>query len=376
MRDRDRGMAVQDLLDRAVAAGLSLGLVGLAVLRDGGGRAWCAGRLRVGGPPADPHALYDLASLTKPLATGTLLVLAMRDGLELRAPLGEFLPELHGSPWAEVSLEACATHTAGFPAWAPLYGGGGGHRDAYLETLADISPVAPPGSRVEYSCLGFIALGLVLERGFGASLGAVFAELVASPLGLDNELLFVPGAATVTAAGQRRWGVEEAKLAELALPVSPPSARPGTVPCDDGNARGLGGEAGNAGLFGTAAAVASLAAEYLPGGGVLLTGEEADLATRCRTDSMAHRRSLGWQLAGTPGCSAGPSLSSGAVGHTGFTGTSLWLDGLAGAVLVLLSNRLHPGGRTPDLHPLRRRFHTLALATLGCSGRRDPVDQP
>ena len=376
MSGRNREAAVQDLLDRAVKAGLAPGLVGLAVLRDGGGRAWCAGHLWVGGPPVDPHALYDLASLTKPLATGTLLVLAMRDGLELQAPLAEFLPELHGSPWAEVSLEACATHTAGFPPWAPLYGDGASHRDAYLKALAGTSPAAPPGTRVEYSCLGFIALGLVLERGFGASLGALFAELVASPLELDGELLFAPRLETVTAAGQGKWTVEKAKLAELALPGCPPPARPGTVPCDDGNARGLGGEAGNAGLFGTAAAVASLAAEYLPGGGILLTGEEASLATRCRTGSMPHRRSLGWQLAGTPGCSAGPSLPASAAGHTGFTGTSLWLDGVSGTMLVLLANRLHPGGRTPDLHPLRRRFHSLAMASLGLPGKRERAGQP
>jgi len=136
------------------------------------------------------------------------------------------------------------------------------------------------------------------------------------------------------------------------------------VPCDDGNTRGLGGAAGNAGLFGTAAAVAALASEYLPGGGELVTGEEASLATAALTPGLEQLRGIGWQLAATPGCSAGPALAGSSFGHTGFSGTSAWVDAEAGAVLVLLANRLHPGGRTPDLHPLRRRFHALAVAAL------------
>jgi CubicO group peptidase (beta-lactamase class C family) len=140
------------------------------------------------------------------------------------------------------------------------------------------------------------------------------------------------------------------------------------VPCDDGNARGLGGAAGNAGLFGTAAAVARLAAEYLPGGGVLLTAEEAAFATACRTEGLEQARGLGWQLAASPGCSAGPSLAAEAFGHTGFSGVSVWVDPSSRAALVLLGNRLHPGGRTADLHPMRRRYHTLAIDALDRSG--------
>jgi len=355
---------VEILLGRVVAAGIAPGCVGLAGRRSGGGRAWCAGRLAFGGEPVTPQALYDLASLTKPLVTTTLLLLALREGVELESPLGEFLPELSGSPWAGVSLAQCATHTAGFPAWTPLYAGGRRNREGYLEALVSVEPLAPAGERLEYSCLGFLALGVVLERGFGAPLGTLFAELVAEPLGVQEELVFRPQIGVQVAGGERDWLVEAAMLAQREIPAEPPPAASGTAPCGDGNARGLGGEGGNAGLFGTAAAVAALAMEYLPGGGELLTADEAAQATRCWTPGLSQARGLGWQLAATPGCSAGPALPPEAFGHVGFTGTSVWIDGSRELVAVLLTNRLHPGGRQPDLHPLRRRFNALAVTTL------------
>ena len=359
--------AVGALLSRAVGAGLASRWVALAA-RGGGGMCWCEAAAGTAGG-ADVDLRFDLASLTKPLATATLLLLARRDGLDLEATLADLLPELAGSPWGDVTLVQCATHTAGFPAWAPLYADGARDRDGYLAALRRVLPARPPGTAVEYSCLGFVALGLVLERAGGAGLDALFAELVAEPLGVADELGLAPAADAAVAEGEARWWVEEALLAARGIGTAPPAAAAGSVPCDDGNARGLGGVAGNAGVFGTAAAVARLAAEYLPGGGELLDAAEAELATRNRTDGLGQARGLGWQLASTPGCSAGPALSPSAFGHTGFTGVSVWADPGTGGVLVLLGNRLHPGGRTPDLHPLRRRFHALAVAALGAPAR-------
>jgi CubicO group peptidase (beta-lactamase class C family) len=355
---------VAGLLESAVRAGLAPGFVALAVRAGGGGLSWFVGRRAVGGGPLDADTRFDLASLTKPLATTTLLLLARRDGIGLDARLGDLLPELASSPWREVTVAQCAGHTGGFPAWEPLYAAGGPGREAYLEALARLEPIAPAGERCVYSCPGFVALGLALERAAGADLATLFRELVAVPLGVADELLFAPPAGTPAAGGQREPFVERRLLAERGLAAPVPEAAAETVPCDDGNARGLGGAAGNAGLFGTAAAVAAVAAEYLPGGGELVTAEEAELATAELTGGLEQSRGVGWQRAATAGCSAGPALAPSSFGHTGFTGTSAWVDPVAGAVLVLLSHRLHPGGRTPDLHPLRRRFHALALAAL------------
>jgi CubicO group peptidase (beta-lactamase class C family) len=359
---------VAELLGRAVRAGLAVGWVALAVREGEAGLCWCAGRRGVGDEPVEADLRYDLASLTKPLASATLLLLARRDGLDLETPLADLLPELADSVWGGVTLLQCSTHTAGFPAWVPLYAFHGASREGYLQALCELAQTSPAGTRVEYSCPGFIALGLALERAGGADLTTLFAELVAGPLELGAELAFAPRAATPVAAGETRWRVEEQLLAERGLAAVPPAGNGGVVACGDGNARGLGGAAGNAGLFGTAAAVARLAAEYLPGGGELLTIEEAALATAARTDGLEQSRGIGWQLAATPGCSAGGALPPHAFGHTGFSGTSVWVDPDSRAVYVLLGNRLHPGGLTPDLHPLRRRFHLLSARTLRETG--------
>ncbi len=353
-------LAVATLLGRAVRAGLALGWVGLAAHDSGGGLCWCAGSRDLASGPVEPDLRYDLASLTKPLATATLLLLARRDGLDLAAPVAEAVPELAASRFRDVTFLQCATHTAGLPSWAPLYAGAAPSRESYVDAVVALDPVARPGRRVEYSCPGFVLLGIALERAGGADLATLFVELVAEPLGLADELGYAPAVGTAVGGGERRWFVESRLLAERGLGGPPPPAAEGTVPCDDGNARGLGGVAGNAGLFGTAAAVARLAAEFLPGGGELLTAAEAELATRCWTSGLEQARGMGWQLASTPGCSAGPALPADAFGHSGFTGVSLWVDPVMRRTYVLLGNRLCPGGRTPDLHPLRRRFHAAA----------------
>lgn len=359
-----REREVAQLLERAVAAGCAPGWSALASWEGEGGVAWVAGQVAVGGGPMAVDVRFDLASLTKPLATTTLTLLACRDGLDLDVPLGDALPELAASPWREARVWHCLTHTAGFPAWAPLYALGPASAEGYLDSLCRLEPVAPPGARVEYSCVGFIVLGILLERGFGLPLREAFAELVAQPLGIADEVGFAPPCETPVAAGQQVPAVERRLLAERGMAVDPPPALSGVHSCDDGNARALGGAAGNAGLFGTAAAVARLAAEYVPGGRELLSAQEVELACRCWTAGLEQARGLGWQLAATPGCSAGPALPPDAVGHTGFTGTSLWVDRQRARIYVLLANRLHPGGRTPDLHPVRRRFHWLAAQVV------------
>jgi CubicO group peptidase (beta-lactamase class C family) len=240
-REESGSDQVATLLRRAGGAGLAVGRVGLAVRAGGHGRCWCSGVTESGGAPVGADLRFDLASLTKPLAAATLLLLARRDGLDLDAPISEVLFELAGSPWQDVTFLQCATHTAGFPVWAPLYALGPATREGYLESLRGIRPEAPPGAMVEYSCLGFIAIGIALERGGGADLPTLFREMVAEPLGIADELGFAPRVCTPVAAGETSWFVETRLLAERRLEGSPPPAVDGVVPCDDGNTRALGG---------------------------------------------------------------------------------------------------------------------------------------
>ncbi len=353
--------AVNALLGRAVGAGLTPGAVA-AWGRGSSPEVVGVGRTAVGEAPAgDPRSSwYDLASLTKPLVVTTLCLLARRRGeLDLDVPLQDLLEETRGRALGRVTVAELLTHTAGLPDWLPLYALTSNPREVAAVLAA--RPLEAHGQPpVRYSCLGFILLGIALERVGGASLDRLFVEGVVEPLGLEDELGFVPGPERRVAGGAAFASVERELTAALGEdPEKVPPAAPGRP--DDGNARFLGGVAGNAGLFGSAVGVYRLTREYLPGGGELLRPDEAVLATRPGVADAGGVRGLGWQLAASPGCSAGPSLSGAAFGHVGFTGTSVWADPAGTPTLVLLANRHHPGHRGVDFHPLRRRFHAVAL---------------
>lgn len=311
--------------------------------------------------PTAPETVWDLASLTKPLAITTLTLLAQRAGkLDLDAPLADVLPEAENRPLGACTVRNLLTHTSGLPAWAPVYSLARGRVDDALQSLLTIDLVAPPQSRVEYSCLGFLVLGMILERLWATSLDRLFRDQIADPLDLSCGIGYTARWADPKrlAGGSSRPTIEEALVIHY-------GGEPSSVPpvdrllCDDGNARFLGGAAGNAGLFGSARAVARLASEYLPGGGSLMSPTDAQQATACLTSGLEQARGLGWQLAATPGCSAGSRMPPEAFGHTGFTGVSVWCDPVRRMVMVLLANRHHPLHRGVDLHPVRRRFHAL-----------------
>ncbi len=355
--------AVRELLARAVAAGVIPGGVAAWQVGDEPPEVVTAGCsvVRPVRRPTNADVRYDLASLTKPLATTTLMLLARRARLiDLDDNLGDILPEAEGRPAGALRFGELLSHTAGLPAWVPLYAlAPQGGRQAVLETILSL-PLAGR-RRIVYSDVGFVLLGLVLERLLHEPLAEAFMRRVASPLGCAGAIGFAPLAAgDAVAGGAASPSVEEAlsRDAGFAAEVVP---APATGMPDDGNARFLGGAAGHAGLFGTAVAVLAVARQYLPGADGLLTDDEIQAVTRASIPPGDLVRSPGWQLAGSRASSAGRSLSPESWGHTGFTGTSAWVDPSRRAVLVLLSNRHHPTHRGVDLHPLRRRFHALAL---------------
>lgn len=352
--------SIHRLLRAAVRSGLCPGCVGgWSSDSEGAIQYDSAGVSRLGGNPipAGPNTWYDLASLTKPLVVTTLFLLARRGGvLELGRRVGDVLP--NAGPYREATMENLLTHTAGLPGWAPLYASGHSPDDI-VAGISALEAVGPPGGQVEYSCPGFILLGLILEEVLALDLAKAFTEMVAGPLTLKDDLSFDPLApGRLIAGGAVGPDAEISLVQSLGLdPSTIPPCGPGRP--DDGNARFLGGVAGNSGLFGTICGVVLLAREYLRGGGRLLDGGETDLAAWCRTPNSGQHRGLGWQVGSSPGCSAGPALSPTSIGHVGFTGASLWIDRQQGRVMALLSNRHHPAHRGIDLHPLRRRFNSL-----------------
>ncbi|MCY0880808.1 MAG: serine hydrolase, partial [Firmicutes bacterium] len=240
------------------------------------------------------------------------------------------------------------SHTSGLPAFMDLT-----HCTDDEERLKQISQaprVFEPGSRVLYSDLNFIVLGLIAQEAATMRLDELFAREVAQPLGLHAQ--FNPPAGIVAAATE--WDESTQKY------------WCGTV--HDENARAMGGIAGHAGLFARVADVLVWGQALLNQGmgprGPWLSPAAVHALMQCRTQGLAgEKRTWGFQRP-FPQSSAGDLLSSEAIGHTGFTGTSVWIDGVQDAVLVLLTNRVHYGRDNQEMLRLRPLFHNVAMTVL------------
>ena len=325
--------------------------------------------------PMRADTIFDLASLTKPLVTAPLVLqLAERGAISLDDPAATYLSPLARFAGGTVTVRQLLTHTSGLPAWSPLYVWAR-TGDGVLRTIADMDPAYAPGSRVIYSCLGYILLGLLVQNVAGQPLDKVARRSLIGPLGLRDTGYGPDIDAARCAWTERGNRYEQNSVAAAGLSFDGWREEyiPGTV--HDGNAwYALGGVSGNAGSFGTAQDVAALGELWLNGGraagGHLLSEGIIAAATADCTSGLNEGRGLGWQInrpvpadgAVEPG-SAGTKLGPRAFGHTGFTGTSLWIDPDLDLVAVLLTNRVHPRvGDPASIRILRGSFHD-ALAT-------------
>jgi CubicO group peptidase (beta-lactamase class C family) len=320
--------------------------------------------------PVTRETAYDLASLTKVLATTTLVAIAVARG---KLALDEPVPE----PWRRAcpgaTLVDLLEHAAGLVAHreyftdvAPF------DADAVIARVCATEPASAPRERAVYSDLGFIILGAWLERVFDAPLDHAFVAQVTYPMWLDQgdppPLAFrrLHEDSLLPRALERRIAPTEVYDAAL-HPAGPPSyfgvrahtnVAHGSV--HDDNAYVMGGVAGHAGLFGTAAGVHELAKAWLH---ARLPHESGVLRDRFWQPSTVRgsTRRLGWDGVAPDGTGAtGTAFAPDSVGHTGFTGTSLWIDPHARLVCVLLSNRVHPTRDNDAIKALRQRFHALA----------------
>jgi CubicO group peptidase (beta-lactamase class C family) len=315
--------------------------------------------------PAGSETLWDLASLTKPIA-GTALVLALAERrlLSLEDEVARFDDLWKKTKLEGVTLRRLLAHTGGIVDWFPLYAKGEG-REAYRRALAGLDPEGPPGRKVVYSCPGFLLLAGVVERVWGSPVDVAFRERVAGPLGLSKDLLFSPEGEDRrrAAGGESDDATEREKVAALGLRYA--GFRSGVVngEVNDGNALRRGsGVSLNAGLFGTTRAVAATARAWLERDARLLSESSVAEAVRCQTEGLNEDRGLGWALARSVG-SAGDAIAPESFGHTGFTGSSLFVDPRSRRIYVFLANRLHPEARSAaEMIAFRRRFHALAAA--------------
>lgn len=303
-----------------------------------------------GSAPVDPDStLWDLASLTKVIATTTaLMLLVERRQVDLDAPVARYLPEFAGPGTAAVTVRHLLTHTSGLRASLPLDGEARDSAEALGMVLA-ATPRAPPGTRMVYSDLNAILLGEIVGRAGGAPLDRFAAREIFAPLGLAPMLFRPPR-----------------RLARRIAPTGVWRGQPVAGVVNDPGAAKLGGVAGHAGLFATAAAVARFAQFMLgegalPGGPRLLEAETVRAFTRVAVPAGrgSSARTLGWEAVptGEDVSSAGTLLGPRSYGHTGWTGTSLWIDPDRGLFVLLLTNRAYA--------PRARRSFTILKEVRG-----------
>ncbi|HJQ70867.1 MAG TPA: serine hydrolase domain-containing protein [Blastocatellia bacterium] len=307
--------------------------------------------------------IYDVASLTKPLVTALLAVIMTDRGLiDLRAPVAQYLNEFDTEDKRHLTLIDLLTHRSGLPAWRALY----------LETtLAEVVPAIarlPLEPSVEggstapvvYGDLNYILVGYVLERVAGARLDRLARREIFDPLGLQRTMFNPPPELTrLTAATELGRNHERVTVGQPS--VGDERLVWGEV--HDGNAQFLGGVSGHAGLFSTAREVFIIANQFLRDSRLISRRSLELFRTNFTPDGASHR-SIGWLLATTDDCSAGPMLSKSAFGHTGFTGTSVWIEPDPRRVLVLLTNRVHPHVGKVEMKEPRRQFNSLAVEEL------------
>jgi CubicO group peptidase (beta-lactamase class C family) len=310
-------------------------------------------------PPATGDTIFDLASLTKVIATTTLAMRAVDDGvLALDDALASRLPEWRGADRENVTIRDALAHASGLPAYLPFFRDHMG-RAEFEPAICHLPLEYTPRSRSVYSDLGFILLGFILQdvrtnadRGRldpAATLAAQFRR-IASYLS-SEPLTFNP---------PRGW---RAHTAPTEVDAWRGRLLAGEV--HDENCWALGGAAGHAGLFGTAAAVGAFARAVLRtirGDRILATPDTFREFIR-GTDVPGSSRALGWDTM-RPTSSCGTLMSSTAIGHTGFTGTSLWIDWERTIYAVLLTNRVYPTRENNKLTEIRPAFHDAVMTEL------------
>ena len=358
--------AIATYLNERVTAGDFPGAVFVARERGRETAAVAAGRAVVvpESIPATLETIFDLASLTKPLVTALLVAMEAEAGrLALDDPAARYLAELDRDDKRHITLRDLLTHRSGLPRWVPFYILPGDPARV-AEEIGALPLDYETGTRVVYSDPNYVALGLALERATGATLDALFAERVAGPLGLADTRYRPDAALRPRIAASETGNVFEREMVgDEGAAYAGWRSHVVWGEVHDGNAHFLGGVAGHAGLFGTAREVALVGEQFLPGSRLLERDETFEAFRTNYTPGLEEHRSVGWMLASTPDSSAGPALALDAFGHTGFTGTSVWIDPHAARVVVLLTNRTHPVYHDAPLNPTRRRINELVVVS-------------
>ena len=316
--------------------------------------------------------IYDLASLTKPLVTSLLCARRIELGeLTLDSSVSHYLPEFDRTDKQMITVREFLTHTSGLPAWRPLYILTEDEPERAAGAIANLDLEYKPGTRVVYSDLGFIALGILLERLTGHRLAELAKHEIFEPLNL-KQTFFNPEVALQTGIAACEMGnAYEADMCKQMDAGVYANSRQRMIwgEVHDGNAYFLGGAAGHAGLFSTASETFVLAQQFLSDSTKLLAPDTCKMFRENMTPELEEARSIGWQLAATKDSTGGVDLPSDSFGHNGFTGTCVWIDPSHRRVFILLTNRTHAHALPfANINAVRREFNTLAVKATDLHG--------
>ncbi len=295
--------------------------------------------------------IYDAASLTKVMATSVAIMqLVERGQIDLDRPAAAYWPAFAANGKGDITVRQLLTHYAALPAGLPTRAWSG--TEGALDAIVALKPLAPAGTRFVYSDVDFIVLGEIVRRVAGQPLDAYAAKNIFQPLGM-RDTGFRPTAPrdriapADVEAGELRWG-------EVQDPI----------------AYRMGGVAGHAGAFTTADDLTKFAQALLAGGKGVLKPESVAAMTRPQSPPGGSAvRGLGWDIDSPYAVWLAPAFSPQSYGHTGYTGTAIWIDPTTKTFLIVLSNRLHPDGKGNNLQMLRRISTVAGAASRGEQSR-------
>ncbi len=311
--------------------------------------------------PMTEDTIFDLASLTKVVATTTSMMQLIEEGrIRLSDPVATFIPEFGKYGKRAITIRHLMTHTSGLRPDLELDAEFSGAAEAIRRASEEV-PMAAPGERFVYSDINFFLLGDIVERVSGERLDRYAAAHVFGPLGMTDTMFLPPASLRARIAPTERCD-------PLAWPCTRPEAPFLRGIVHDPTSRRMGGVAGHAGLFGTAADLSRFCRMLLNDGTlggvrILSAASVAKMTAPATPPGMADVRGLGWDIDSMYSANRGELFPLGSYGHTGFTGTSLWLDPASKSYVVFLSNRVHPDGKG-DVTPLRGRVATVAASAL------------
>jgi uncharacterized protein YbbC (DUF1343 family)/CubicO group peptidase (beta-lactamase class C family) len=311
--------------------------------------------------PMTVDTVFDLASLTKVVATTTAVMLLVEDGrLRLSDRVSEHVSGFERYGKDRITIRHLLTHTSGLRPDLDLEEPFEGPAEAIRRAVEEV-PVAPPNERVIYSDINFFLLGHIVERTTHETLDAFLKARVFGPLGMRDTNFLPP-----TSIRSRIAPTESCE--PLAWPCETAAATMLRGVVHDPTARRMGGYAGHAGLFSTADDLSVFARMLLDGGRgngrrILSPLTVAKMTRRATPETVVPARGLGWDIDSPLSANRGELFPIGSFGHTGFTGTSMWIDPNTRTFVIFLSNRVHPDGKG-DVTPLRARVATVVASAI------------